>query len=372
VDKVKVGFIRLDKVVILTSFLLIFLTVVLLIYLPAVASGSFTFLPPASASSQQLPYNANLKSELRQTETGGYTFVDMSGQRNDLSDAFRPPMSVVVGNTFNARPIIGVSDADIVFETVIENSATRMLAVYQSSDPYEIVPVRSTREYFAQISDTLNFNLIYNGFSDTPSEYLTQIETNTLNLQEYDELYFSIPGKPEESSLGIFPEEVREQLYNNEGLQPMFPVFQYEEEQFDTNQRILDQEVNIDIPFEDLQPYKVVFDYLIRSNEYIREVGGSVDIDGLTGNAVTVKNVLVLRTPIEDIPNDVLRRKEIQLSSGEGILFKNGSRIDINYILEEGTVKLTDSFGNPVRLVRGKAWVTIVDINTPIESNEKR
>ncbi len=60
------------------------------------------------------------------------------------------------------------------------------------------------------------------------------------------------------------------------------------------------------------------------------------------------------------------------MGTGSGYLFKNGTRTEIFYEFKDGEISLSDSTGNPVRLARGKTWVSIVDYSTPIRSNEKR
>jgi Protein of unknown function (DUF3048) N-terminal domain/Protein of unknown function (DUF3048) C-terminal domain len=63
----------------------------------------------------------------------------------DQDVATRPAMAVKVGNTEAARPQAGVAQADVVFEELVEAGLTRLVAIFQSSLPAEVGPVRSAR-----------------------------------------------------------------------------------------------------------------------------------------------------------------------------------------------------------------------------------
>jgi hypothetical protein len=63
---------------------------------------------------------------------------------DDLAAAERPVMAVKVDNLAPARPQAGLEDADIVMVELVEG-ATRFVALYHSSDPGVVGPVRSGR-----------------------------------------------------------------------------------------------------------------------------------------------------------------------------------------------------------------------------------
>ena len=63
----------------------------------------------------------------------------------------RPALAVKVENTSAARPQAGLEDADIVWETVVEFSVPRFIAVFHSKSPDLIGPIRSVRPTDATI-----------------------------------------------------------------------------------------------------------------------------------------------------------------------------------------------------------------------------
>ncbi|CAN5869479.1 DUF3048 domain-containing protein [soil metagenome] len=58
----------------------------------------------------------------------------------------RPVLAVKVDNAPLARPQIGLQQADVVVEELVEGGVTRLVALYQSTDPGTVGPVRSGRE----------------------------------------------------------------------------------------------------------------------------------------------------------------------------------------------------------------------------------
>lgn len=57
-----------------------------------------------------------------------------------------PVLAAKIDNTSNSRPRIGVSKADVIYVEPVEAGLTRLLAVWSSTMPPEIGPVRSGRE----------------------------------------------------------------------------------------------------------------------------------------------------------------------------------------------------------------------------------
>jgi hypothetical protein len=57
----------------------------------------------------------------------------------------RPALFVKVENAPDARPQTGLDKADVVYEVVAEGGISRFAAVFQSTDPGEVGPIRSVR-----------------------------------------------------------------------------------------------------------------------------------------------------------------------------------------------------------------------------------
>lgn len=59
--------------------------------------------------------------------------------------AARPALSVKIDNVAGSFPQVGLGQADIVTEALVEGGLTRLLATYQSQDAAQVGPIRSAR-----------------------------------------------------------------------------------------------------------------------------------------------------------------------------------------------------------------------------------
>ena len=77
--------------------------------------------------------------------------------------AAHPALAVKIENSIDARPQTGVNAADVVWEEVVEGGITRFVAVYHSTLPTEIGPVRSVRPMDPAIAAPLHGLFAFSG-----------------------------------------------------------------------------------------------------------------------------------------------------------------------------------------------------------------
>jgi hypothetical protein len=75
----------------------------------------------------------------------------------------RPALAVKIENSIDARPQTGLNAADMVWEEVVEGGITRFVAVYQSTFPPEIGPIRSVRPMDPSIAGPLHGVFAFSG-----------------------------------------------------------------------------------------------------------------------------------------------------------------------------------------------------------------
>lgn len=75
----------------------------------------------------------------------------------------RPALAVKIENSIDARPQTGLNSADMVWEEVVEGGITRFVAVFHSTLPPEIGPVRSVRPMDPSIAVPLHGVLAFSG-----------------------------------------------------------------------------------------------------------------------------------------------------------------------------------------------------------------
>lgn len=77
--------------------------------------------------------------------TAPLTGVDLAAAGLDPAILDRPVLAVKIENTVAARPQIGLEAADVVFEEIVEGGITRFLALFHSTVPDTVGPIRSAR-----------------------------------------------------------------------------------------------------------------------------------------------------------------------------------------------------------------------------------
>ncbi len=79
------------------------------------------------------------------------------------------PIAIMINNHTEARPQSGLNKADVLMEVVDEGGITRLIAVYSSKDADEVGPIRSARQYYAELARM--FDPIYVFWGTYPEGY---------------------------------------------------------------------------------------------------------------------------------------------------------------------------------------------------------
>jgi hypothetical protein len=113
---------------------------------------------------------------IRHTGPSAMVAGPLNGLPTPRVNAARRPVAVTIDNYFpDARPQSGISDASVVFETMVEGGFTRLMAVYLEHDPSVVGPVRSTRIYFDDWAAAYHAILAHVGGNDDADAQLWQM-----------------------------------------------------------------------------------------------------------------------------------------------------------------------------------------------------
>src|SRR5947209_4026354 len=77
----------------------------------------------------------------------------------------RKPLLIKIDNAPAARPHYAITQADMVFEIIVEGGVTRLAAVFQAQDPATIGGVRSARLVDRSLTPMVRGALVYSGTS---------------------------------------------------------------------------------------------------------------------------------------------------------------------------------------------------------------
>lgn len=300
-------------------------------------------------------------------------FYGINGAAVSKELSLQRPIAVMVENHVDSRPQSGLSRADIVYEALAEGGITRFLALYQTREAKTIGPIRSARDYYAEIANSWGSLYAHVGGSPEVLENIKQGEYSKLtDLNEF------FNGKYFERKTSRFaPHNVYSStatLYSflkdkNEWQKPSEPYFIFSDDAGSSG-TVAAPIVNISFS---TAPFALRYEYDQSQELYNRFIAGKKDIDYDTNEQIRPKTVIVQMVKVTDVPNDPALRVNIDLASGgKAYVFKDGKVIEGTWKKESsGKTRFLDASGSEIAVKRGQLWIELVPTTKQSELNWK-
>ncbi len=266
-------------------------------------------------------------------------------------NAGRPAVAVKIDNDRRARPQVGINDADLVFEEVVENGITRLVAVFHSDDADPVGPIRSARTTDVELLSVFPGIVFANSGSNAGTRARLQSAANLANVnhETAGALYFRQRDRPGPHNLFANTSEL---IGAGGDLVPPEPLFTFAEEA--PGGRPVD---GIDIGFADTQVSYAWDDEL---DGWARTQNGTPHVDAADVQVAPV-NVVVMETVYGRSAADAGSPEAVVTGTGPAWVLSDGT-------LQEGTWSrdeaddpptLTDADGDEMTLVPGSVWVEL-------------
>ncbi|WAM32901.1 DUF3048 domain-containing protein [Caldicellulosiruptor morganii] len=267
-------------------------------------------------------------------------------------------IAVMINNEPGAIPQSSLSQAEYLYEALIEGGATRIMAIYHHTYPKKVGPIRSARPYFMQIAKSLNAYYVHCGGS--PQAY-------RLFKQNYiphiDAIY---------TGGGIFyrtsDRKAPHNLYSTmENLVKYFEKKGYKKQQSykyyslaeEVTNKYTSENSEVKIQFSGW--YYVRYEYDPVKKVYMRFVKDKPHTDKEKGLQLFAKNLIILVAKYATIKNDDKGRQEVDFSKGKGYLLQEGKTIPVIYTFDlKNSFTIKDSDNKEVKLLKGNTWFEIV------------
>jgi hypothetical protein len=279
----------------------------------------------------------------------------------------RPALAVKIENSIDARPQTGLNAADMVWEQVVEGGITRYVAVFQSTVPAQIGPVRSVRPMDPAIAAPLHGLLAYSGGQQLFLNMVAQSGVQALSMDAGVPGFFRAGSRPAPHNVYANPQQLIDQAdaahkaappaqfaFAPPGQQPSTAVA-------GTLANVLSLTLSgIGHPQWTWSP---------ADGKFLRSEGSTPAVTADAGR-IAATNVVVLRVNLvmldafdaagNRVPETVLT------GSGEAVVASAGKAIPATW--SKGAVgdvmSLVDSAGQPVRLAPGNTWIELVPNGT--------
>jgi len=343
-------------------------------------TGTATSLPTATAAPSATPASSSTYTPTPMPPTATATvpptetpmptrdahFNPLTGLRvEDPARLQRRPVLVRYGNDQGGWPLAGISQAEIVYEDLMEgNWITRYTAVFLAQDPDTIGPLRSARPVNLEMVPQYDGMFVYSGASIGVNQLLAQTDFPKLQEGMAGNGFYRNASKKAPYNLYGSLVAVR-QYMADKGLEKPVALkgFAFSPEGAPPPQGQPARKVHIPYPSTSVVDYA----YDEASGLYLRSVQGKPFVEELTGKQLGTANIVVMYVEHKstDIVEDSLGNTAINIvTTGEGrvLIFRDG-------VVLEGTWRrpaitdfpeFLDSQGQVIPLKPGTTWIQFV------------
>lgn len=246
------------------------------------------------------------------------------------------PYAVMINNNHAAWPQCGIQDAYLVYEIIAEGGITRMMALYKDQDTAKIGSIRSARHYFIDYAEENDAIFVHWGGSP----------------QAYSRIYTGIndiDGIALEGSV-FFRDKTLKRAYEHTGFTSMENLKEYAASKGftrDTNKDLLlnysvdpvdisnvegaESAQTVDIKYSNYHSTK--YEYDEENKVYKRSMSGTDNVDLVTGEQYTAKNIIVYSVSNYTLNDGENKgRQEINnIGSGNGYFITEGYAVPITW-----------------------------------------
>lgn len=301
----------------------------------------------------------------------------LDGQSYSEDLATRHTLGVIIENHPDSRPQSGLADASVVYEAQAEGGITRFLALYGPKLPSKVGPIRSARTYFLDWCLEYDCFFAHVGGNIDALDLIPKIGIKDLDQfrygsSKYGKTYYRESRKGIATEHTMYADPVK--LYdvaksNNWPMTGGFPAVTYKTEVV-TDSRPVSQKVDIEISS---RQFNTSWQYDPATNSYARTMGGVAHKDGVTGNQIQSKVLIVQEVAAKPIVTRINEQglQMTTIGSGKAKIFQDGTMTEGTWrksSQKERTVFL-DATGKEVQFNPGQRWITVVTPGTKIINN---
>lgn len=274
------------------------------------------------------------------------------------------PIAVMIDNdSEKARPQIGLENAYLVYEIVVEGQSTRFMALFKDYGLEKIGPVRSSRHYFLDYAMENGAVYSHAGWSPKAAKDISALGIQNINGVLGDGSCFWRDNTYDKTWHNLYTSTVKLSDYakNTKGysLETDNKIPDYNK--VDTVPEGGEEITKVAITYAKF--YKLNYVYDEAAKRYVRYVNGKEHVSQ-TGEALSAKNIILYQlknTPLADGENKD-RQDLSNLGSGTGYYLSDGKMVKINWSKQSREAKTVYTLedGSPLMLNPGNTYIQIV------------
>lgn len=287
---------------------------------------------------------------------------DDTGPRSFITDLPCPdphvrPVAIMLASDPEARPLSGISAAEIVLEMpVTPNGITRMMAVFQCTLSEEIGSIRSARQDFLGLVQGMDAIYAHWGGERDALAALDNGLLDNIDALAYEgTVFYRKPDIPPPHNGFTTIENLLEQA-EKLGYDTSWSDSSWPHRSTKPRRSLFGAVGSFTISYP--TGSHIRWTYEKQSNLWSRNRDGSPEIDALTSQPVRAGAVIILFTD-----STFLREQYISVrmqGTGDAVLYQDGMRKNIRWQRSEsGMLSFTDENGMSVGLAPGPVWIAV-------------
>ncbi len=249
-------------------------------------------------------------------------------------DSNSRPIAIIIDNNVSALPHVGLQEAYLMYEIVVEGGITRLLALYRDSDASLIGPVRSARHYYLDYA--LENDAVFVHFGHSPK---TLTDVRSLKVNNINGIYESNPFWRDSkikaphnvfTSIKKITETIENKKYRYTSDNEPLLNYSIEEISLANSEDIIAANM-VEIRYS--TSHYSSYEYDEEQQVYLRSMKGKPHIDKETAEQYTFKNIIVYS--VRNFPLIVEggggRQDLSNVGEGKGHYITNGYAIPITW-----------------------------------------
>ncbi len=259
------------------------------------------------------------------------------------------PLAVLVDNV-HGYPQAGLKQASTIIEMPVEGGLTRLMLVYDTADPGKVGPIRSARDYFVTLSQSMDAVLVHDGGSPGAMIAIKRASVPTLDALHRNDLF--VRGQARSAPYNLYSEGGALRRAVNRLLPPRTRVLTgtlYRPPH--------DAPTVMSVTDRFGKTYKTGFRYFPKLDSY-RWVRNGVAADDASGENVLVDAVVLAKIDATPLPDDPEGRLYIPLKGGPATLYLHGQAVAGHWQLKNG-IEFFTAAGQPVDLAPFRTWIVM-------------
>jgi hypothetical protein len=287
----------------------------------------------------------------------------LTGEQAPNGDATRTRVvSVKVENSSAARPQVGLADADVVYESLAEGGIPRFNALFHSSLPGRIGPVRSARLSDTYLVPQYSALFAFSGANQTVRDAISTAGIDDLGMESYPALYERDSSRSAPHNVFASVAELQAAAADagyETVVAPRSLVFGEVPEEF-AEAPVAGR---LEIPFAGGNDAAWVWNET--ADIWARDVAGQPHHDEGTVVPYQAANVVVLfaetvETGMRDSAGSVVLDIRLE-GSGDAIVLRGGRRYDVRWTsAPDSPPRFATAEGTGLPLAVGKTWIEVL------------